>query len=80
MTDIYFHPVVYLVVSFNHYGLVNGCVGLLALFPANEALLHKQTTEDTLSKGRRKGIWKRKKMNNTSGIKQLVSATSQRQK
>ena len=30
MTDIYFQPVVQLVVSFNLYGPVNRCVGLLA--------------------------------------------------
>lgn len=73
MTDIYFHPVVYLVVSFNLYGPVNRCAGPLA----NEVLLHKQTTEGPLSKVGGKGWGRGKKVNDTCGIKQLVNVTSQ---
>lgn len=63
VNDIYFRPVARLVLSSNLYSLVNRCVGLLARsFPANEALLHKQTTEDTLSKVGGRGTRERKGM------------------
>lgn len=73
MIDTNFDPEAYFVVRVHLYNLGNACVGLLA----NTSWLHKQTMDDMLRiKGSRKGMRKRKKVNCTSGIKQLVNVMS----